>query len=84
MTRLIVAAGGGGDAVAAVMVDGALYGDEGPGVVLTYAWDRLTVDAVAGPRGAGGFRGLEVVTPHVWAVGAGSEVVGAGGSALPG
>ncbi|GGZ14352.1 hypothetical protein GCM10010387_03070 [Streptomyces inusitatus] len=80
---MIVAAGGGGDAVAAVMVDGALYGDEGPGVVLTYAWDRLVVDPVAGPRGAGGFRGLGVVTPHVYEVGAGSEVVGAGGSVLP-
>ncbi|MFC5156196.1 DUF1152 domain-containing protein, partial [Streptomyces amakusaensis] len=68
MTRLIVAAGGGGDAVAAVMVDGALYGDEGPGVVLTYAWDRLTVDAVAGPRGAarrrsGGRRGRRASGP---------------------
>ena len=33
MTRLIVAAGGGGDA--------ALYGDEDRAVLLTYAWDRL-------------------------------------------
>ncbi|MEV6566188.1 DUF1152 domain-containing protein [Streptomyces kronopolitis] len=47
--RLIVAAGGGGDAVAAAMPDAALYGAETPAVVLTYAWDRLLADPMPGP-----------------------------------
>ncbi|MGW6911788.1 DUF1152 domain-containing protein [Streptomyces sp. NPDC054940] len=83
MTRLIVAAGGGGDAVAAAMLDAALYGDEDPAVIFTYAWDRLLIDPVPGPRGADNFTGLEPVTPTVWAVPAAARPIPPAGSTLP-
>ncbi|MEV0239392.1 DUF1152 domain-containing protein [Streptomyces sp. NPDC050674] len=83
MTRLIVAAGGGGDAVAAAMIHAALYGDEDQAVILTYAWDRLLVDPVPGPRGPDNFTGLHPLTPTVWAVPAEARPVAPAGSTLP-
>ncbi|MFE0356295.1 DUF1152 domain-containing protein [Streptomyces nigra] len=83
MTRLIVAAGGGGDAVAAAMLDAALYGDEDRAVILTYAWDRLLVDPVPGPRGPDNFTGLEQLTPAVWTVPADARPIAPAGSTLP-
>ncbi|MFF7124235.1 DUF1152 domain-containing protein [Streptomyces sp. NPDC008240] len=83
MTRLIVAAGGGGDAVAAAMLDAALYGDEDQAVILTYAWDRLLVDPVPGPRGARDFTGLDQITPAVSAVPAEARPIAPAGSTLP-
>ncbi|MEV0172784.1 DUF1152 domain-containing protein [Streptomyces sp. NPDC050803] len=84
MTRLIVAAGGGGDAVAAAMLDAALYGGESDrAVILTYAWDRLLIDPVPGPRGARDFTGLEQLTPSVSAVPAKAHPVAPAGSTLP-
>ncbi|MFE0523341.1 DUF1152 domain-containing protein [Streptomyces sp. NPDC058954] len=83
MTRLIVAAGGGGDAVAAAMLDAALYGDENHAVILTYAWDRLLIDPMPGPRGADNFTGLAPITPAVLAVPADARPVPPAGSTLP-
>ncbi|WP_371660967.1 DUF1152 domain-containing protein [Streptomyces sp. NBC_00280] len=83
MTRLIVAAGGGGDAVAAAMLDAALYGDNEPAVILTYAWDRLLIDPVPGPRGPADFTGLELLTPAVWKVPAEARPIAPAGSTLP-
>ncbi|MGI5411266.1 DUF1152 domain-containing protein [Streptomyces chartreusis] len=83
MTRLIVAAGGGGDAVAAAMLDAALYGDEDQAVILTYAWDRLLVDPVPGPRGPSDFTGLEPITSSVCAVPAEARPIAPAGSTLP-
>nr|WP_208034382.1 DUF1152 domain-containing protein [Streptomyces cyanogenus] len=83
MTRLIVAAGGGGDAVAAAMLHAALYGDEDQAVILTYAWDRLLIDPVPGPRGAGDFTGLQQITPAVSAVPAEARPIAPAGSTLP-
>ncbi|MFG2144327.1 DUF1152 domain-containing protein [Streptomyces sp. NPDC048696] len=83
MTRLIVAAGGGGDAVAAAMLDVALYGGEDRAVILTYAWDRLLIDPVPGPRGAAHFTGLEPLTPAVRAVPAEARPIPPAGSTLP-
>lgn len=83
MTRLIVAAGGGGDAVAAAMLDAALYGDDDQAVILTYAWDRLLVDPVPGPRGPADFTGLEPLTPSVWSVPAEARPIAPAGSTLP-
>ncbi|MFK4110600.1 DUF1152 domain-containing protein [Streptomyces sp. NPDC002176] len=83
MTRLIVAAGGGGDAIAAAMLSSALYGDEDPAVIFTYAWDRLLIDPLPGPRGAGDFTGLSRLTPSVWAVTAETKPIPPAGSTLP-
>ena len=83
MTRLIVAAGGGGDAVAAAMLHAALYGDEDQAVILTYAWDRLLIDPVPGPRGPDNFTGLEPLTPAVWTVPAEARPIAPAGSTLP-
>ncbi|MFM9626234.1 MULTISPECIES: DUF1152 domain-containing protein [Streptomyces] len=83
MTRLIVAAGGGGDAVAAAMLHTALYGDGDQAVILTYAWDRLLIDPVPGPRGADDFTGLEPLTPAVWKVPAEARPIPPAGSTLP-
>ncbi|WP_435610497.1 DUF1152 domain-containing protein [Streptomyces sp. C10-9-1] len=82
MTRLIVAAGGGGDAVAAAMLAAALYGDD-QAVILTYAWDRLLIDPVPGPRGPDDFTGLEPITPAVWQVPAEARPIAPAGSTLP-
>ncbi|MBZ9644932.1 DUF1152 domain-containing protein [Streptomyces sp. PSKA30] len=84
MTRLIVAAGGGGDAVAAAMLDAALYGDDnGRAVIFTYAWDRLLIDPVPGPRGPENFTGLEPITSAVWKVLAEARPIAPAGSTLP-
>ncbi|MFH9858941.1 DUF1152 domain-containing protein [Streptomyces sp. NPDC017202] len=83
MTRLIVAAGGGGDAVAAAMLHAALYGDGDQAVILTYAWDRLLIDPVPGPRGADDFTGLEPLTPAVRKVPAQARPIAPAGSTLP-
>ncbi|MEU5095875.1 DUF1152 domain-containing protein [Streptomyces sp. NPDC020996] len=83
MTRLIVAAGGGGDAVAAAMLHAALYGDDDQAVILTYAWDRLIVDPLPGPRGADSFTGLEPLTRSVWSVPATAQPIAPAGSTLP-
>ncbi|MFJ3867332.1 DUF1152 domain-containing protein [Streptomyces nigra] len=83
MTRLIVAAGGGGDAVAAAMLHAVLYGDEDQAVILTYAWDRLLVDPLPGPRGVDSFTGLEAVTQSVWSVPAEAQPIAPAGSTLP-
>ncbi|MEU4346725.1 DUF1152 domain-containing protein [Streptomyces sp. NPDC023838] len=83
MTRLIVAAGGGGDAVAAAMLDAAVYGDEDRAVILTYAWDRLLIDPVPGPRAAENFTGLVQLTPAVRTVPATARPIAPAGSTLP-
>ncbi|MFF1406483.1 DUF1152 domain-containing protein [Streptomyces sp. NPDC058294] len=83
MTRLIVAAGGGGDAVAAAMLDAGLYGDEDQAVILTYAWDRLLIDPVPGPRGAANFTGLLPMTTAVQVVPAQARPIAPAGSTLP-
>ncbi|MGW5333539.1 DUF1152 domain-containing protein [Streptomyces bauhiniae] len=83
MTRLIVAAGGGGDAIAAAMLSSALYGDEDPAVIFTYAWDRLLIDPLPGPRGASDFTGLTRLTPSVWAVTPETKPIPPAGSTLP-
>lgn len=72
-----------GDAVAASMLDAALYGDEDQAVILTYAWDRLLVDPVPGPRGVHDFTGLEQLTPSVSTVPPEAHPIAPAGSTLP-
>ncbi|UKY55194.1 DUF1152 domain-containing protein [Streptomyces inhibens] len=81
---MIVAAGGGGDAVAAAMLDAALYSGETPALVLTYAWDRLLVDPIPGPRGPANFTGLRPLTRSVQTVPAHATPIAPAGSTLPG
>lgn len=81
-TRLYVAAGGGGDALAAVM----LHSEAAPGaraVVATYAWDRLLIDPLPGPRPASDFSGLEEVATSLWRLTPESAPIPPAGSSLP-
>ena len=57
MTRVLVAAGGGGDALAAAILHHTVPFAV-PAVIATYAWDHLGTDPVPGPRGTGDFTGL--------------------------
>jgi hypothetical protein len=72
-----------GDAVAAAMLDPALYGGKSPAVILTYAWDRLLIDPVPGPRGPANFTGLHPLTRSVQAVPVDAKPVAPAGSTLP-
>jgi hypothetical protein len=65
------------------MLDAALYGPDDPAVILTYAWDRLLIDPVPGPRGPSNFTGLQQLTPHVYAVTADTQPIPPAGSTLP-
>ncbi|GHE93076.1 hypothetical protein GCM10014715_56730 [Streptomyces spiralis] len=65
------------------MLHAALYGDDDQAVILTYAWDRLLIDPLPGPRRAADFTGLERLTPAVWAVPAQARPIAPAGSTLP-
>ncbi|MFI1533678.1 DUF1152 domain-containing protein [Streptomyces anandii] len=65
------------------MLHAALYGEENPAVILTYAWDRLLTDPLPGPRRPTDFTGLERLTPAVWTVPAQSRPIAPAGSTLP-
>jgi hypothetical protein len=65
------------------MLDAALYGTGDPAVVLTYAWDRLLIDPVPGPRGPADFTGLRPLTRSVSTVPADAVPVAPAGSTLP-
>lgn len=59
MRTLYVAAGGGGDAVGALLARRALGDtDERPPLVTTCAWERLRIDPVPGPRARADFTGM--------------------------
>src|SRR3954470_17130546 len=55
---LLVAAGGGGDVIGAVMVAETLGLTQRDAIVATLAWERLLVDPVPGPRSVNDFEGL--------------------------
>ncbi|MFB8076680.1 DUF1152 domain-containing protein [Streptomyces sp. NPDC056013] len=83
MTRLLIAAGGGGDAITAAMVHTALHGRSAPALVLTYAWERLVVDPVPGPRGIADFTALDHLAPHLALVTTHTAPKAPAGSLLP-
>ncbi len=77
---LVVATGGGGDALAALMLAEAL-GSEAAGVV-TFAWERKMFDPRPGPRGPADFAGLDRRGAHNWRISRHSRLR-AGKSFLP-
>lgn len=82
MRTLIVAAGGGGDAITGAAIGGR-QATSGPPIVMTYSWDRLMVDPLPGPRSAADFTGLRQLAPHVLEVVAMTTPIGGAGSSLP-
>ncbi|MCJ0874266.1 DUF1152 domain-containing protein [Streptomyces sp. AP-93] len=81
--RLLIAAGGGGDAITAAMVHAAMHGSDTPALVLTYAWERLVVDPVPGPRRATDFTGTEPAGPGLALVTPATAPIAPAGSLLP-
>ena len=67
MTALYVAAGGGGDAIAAYAIARALHGERAPAVA-SYSWDRFVLDPAPGPRRAEDFVGLTQHAAGCWEV----------------
>lgn len=82
MRTLIVAAGGGGDAITGAAIAGR-QGTSGPPIVMTYSWDRLMVDPLPGPRIAADFAGLRQLAPQVLEVVATTTPIGGAASSLP-
>lgn len=82
VNTLVIAAGGGGDAITGSALTGPL-GLTGPPVVLTYSWDRLMIDPLPGPRTARDFTGLRQLDPDVREVLPSTKPIGPAGSSLP-
>jgi hypothetical protein len=77
---LLIAAGGGGDALASLMVAEAL--GVSAAAVATFAWERKMFDPRPGPREPGDFRGLGPRGAVNWQIGAESHLL-EGHSFLP-
>lgn len=79
-----MAAGGGGDAVGALLARRALGdADDRPPLVTTCAWERLRIDPVPGPRARTDFTGLGLVGGEPCEVRPDSDTVPSGRSVLP-
>lgn len=79
-----MAAGGGGDAVGALLARRALGDtDERPPLVTTCAWERLRIDPVPGPRARTDFTGLGLVGGEPCEVLPTSDTIPPGRSVLP-
>jgi len=79
---LYVAAGGGGDALAAALLHHA-YGRGGSPVIATLSWDRLIVDPLPGPRSLRDFTGLAAVKDLSNVVTTATRPIPPAGSTLP-
>lgn len=64
MGTLLLAAGGGGDALGALLLRRRLDEISTPPLIATYAWERLRIDPLPGPRGRAGFQGLGQLAGH--------------------
>jgi hypothetical protein len=83
VTRAIyVAAGGGGDALAAYALHAALHHADRPAIA-TFAWDRILIDPVPGPRSRHDFDQLDVVDDLNWAFTSATRPRPPAGSTLP-
>ncbi|MBG6098325.1 DUF1152 domain-containing protein [Nocardioides luteus] len=84
MRTLLVAAGGGGDAVGAMLIRRLLgYDARERALISTCAWERLRIDPVPGPRSRGDFVGLRAVAGVRAEIGPSSDTLPAGRSVLP-
>src|SRR5688572_24642705 len=79
---ILVAAGGGGDAITSAALSRALNLTE-PLVILTYAWDRLIIDPLPGPRSAADFTGFRKLAPDVLEILPTTQPIPPAGSTLP-
>src|SRR5512133_1569278 len=71
---ILFAAGGGGDALASLLLSRQLgTGGQVP-MVASYSWDRRILDPLPGPRSVADFEGVRQLTAHnVAAVAAGDD-----------
>jgi hypothetical protein len=79
----LIAAGGGGDAIAAAIISHATAGNDPDVTIATYAWDRLLIDPLPGPRSPDDFADLSRVSERSYAVTAESRPIPPAGSTLP-
>jgi hypothetical protein len=79
---ILVAAGGGGDAITAAALPTPLSLGE-PVVIMTYSWDRLMIDPIPGPRSVQDFTGLGQPAANVWEVSPHTRPIPPAGSSLP-
>jgi hypothetical protein len=79
---VIVAVGGGGDAITSATL-GRLLDLSEPPTVITYSWDRLLIDPLPGPRRASDFTGLTELAPLVLEIVSTTAPIPPAGSSLP-
>lgn len=77
-----MAAGGGGDALAALIVSHALRRNEHDLIVASFSWDRYLIDPIPGPRAVADFIGLCRITARTWEVTHESKLAAGGTSGL--
>ncbi|WP_194838535.1 DUF1152 domain-containing protein [Nocardia sp. XZ_19_369] len=82
-TAIAIAAGGGGDVVAASVLAQRLRHRFDVVAIMSYSWDRLIVDPTPGPRGLGDFDGLTSHHELVAQVTVSTVLRGPGRSTLP-
>jgi hypothetical protein len=81
VANVYLAAGGGGDALAAAILHRATTGDT-PATILTYAWDRLAIDPLPGPRSISDFDQLRPLDGDNFAITADTKPRPPSGSTL--
>jgi len=79
---LVVASGGGGDAITGAVISRRLAPDA-PAVVMTYAWERLSPTSIPGPMSASDYANLRLLAPKVYQITPDSVRRGPGASYLP-
>jgi hypothetical protein len=63
-TTLFVAAGGGGDALASLLISHRIGAGGNRPIVASYSWDRRLLDPLPGPRSTTDFDGARHLTPR--------------------